>query len=73
MIMGPLDLRGTISLTGQGDRGNLVAFNGGADEVTNSLQIIRNHFRRDFAGEAVFCVLITFASWKPDPKTLPSS
>ena len=36
MIIGPLDPRGMIFLTGQEDRGNLVASNGGADGVTDS-------------------------------------
>ena len=34
--MGSLDFRGMILLTGQEDRGNLAAFNGGADGVTDS-------------------------------------
>ena len=54
-----------ILLTGQGDRVNLVAFNGGAYGVTNSRQIIRNHFRRDFAGGAVFSFMVKALKLNP--------
>jgi hypothetical protein len=57
-----------ILLTGQGDRGNLVAFNGGTDVVMDSHQIIKIRFCRDFAAGRFLAFMINFASWKPDPK-----
>jgi len=42
-------------LTGQGDRGNLRAFNGGADGVTDSRHVIVKPTLPGFAGGAIFC------------------
>jgi hypothetical protein len=73
MIMGSLDLRGMIFLTGQEDRGNLRAFNGGADGVTDSRQTECKAATDGILPVGRFSAfLITFASWKPDPKAFPT-
>jgi len=59
-----------ILLTGQGDRGNLRASNGGADGFADSHHIeCKAVFCRDLPVGRFFAFMIILASWKPDPKS----